>query len=163
MKTRVLVGSATGAVPLAVLALPLPASAATNAQLSVLHAIPGVTVDVWVDGALTLDDFTPSTLAGPLSLAPATYSVAITAAQASMEPVVRPDPAESGSAAGWPPHCSRRPLSCSSPAQPSPLLPSRARHGPCSPRRSSIRFPGGPAPQAMPGWRRRRVAAAISW
>ena len=83
MKTRVLVGSATGAVLLAVLALPLPASAATNAQLSVLHAIPGVTVDVWVDGALTLDDFTPSTLAGPLSLAPATYSVAITASNAT--------------------------------------------------------------------------------
>lgn len=83
MKSRVLAASATGAILLAALSVPLSASAATNAQLSVLHAIPGVTVDVWVNGALTLDDFTPSTLAGPLSLAPATYSVAITASNAT--------------------------------------------------------------------------------
>lgn len=83
MKSRVLAGSATGAILLAALAVPMSASAATNAQLSVLHGIPGVTVDVWVNGALTLDDFTPSTLAGPLSLAPATYSVAITASNAT--------------------------------------------------------------------------------
>lgn len=83
MNRRVLAGSATGAILLAALAAPLSASAATDAKLSVLHAIPGVTVDVWVNGALTLDDFTPSTLAGPLSLAPATYSVAITASDAT--------------------------------------------------------------------------------
>lgn len=82
MKSRILAGSAAGALALAALAVPVSAQAATDAQLSVLHGIPGVTVDVWVNGTLTLDDFTPGTLAGPLSLAPATYSVAITASDA---------------------------------------------------------------------------------
>lgn len=38
------------------------------AKLSVLHGVPGFTVDVWVDGKLTLDNFTPGTLAGPLDV-----------------------------------------------------------------------------------------------
>ncbi|WP_394768476.1 DUF4397 domain-containing protein [Lacisediminihabitans sp.] len=83
MKPRLIAGAAAGAVLIAALAVPMSASAATNAQLSVLHGIPGVTVDVWVNGALTLNDFKPGTLAGPLSLAPATYSVAITASDAT--------------------------------------------------------------------------------
>ncbi len=83
VKTRIMAGSAAGAFLLVALAAPLPASAATNAQLSVLHGVPGVTVDVWVNGALTLDNFTPGTLAGPLSLAPGTYSVAITSSTAT--------------------------------------------------------------------------------
>ena len=83
MKTRVVAGTVAGAFLLAALAVPASASAATNAQLSVLHGAPGVTVDVWVNGALTLDDFAPGTLAGPLSLAPGTYSVAITSSTAT--------------------------------------------------------------------------------
>ena len=39
------------------------------AELSVLHGVPGLTVDVYVDGELTLDDFEPAALAGPLALA----------------------------------------------------------------------------------------------
>ena len=83
MKTRLMAGGVAGAFLLAALAVPMSASAATKAQLSVLHGIPGVTVDVWVNGKLTLNDFKPGTLAGPLSLAPATYSVAITASDAT--------------------------------------------------------------------------------
>jgi len=83
VKTRIMAGSVAGAFLLAALAIPVSASAATNAQLSVLHGVPGVTVDVWVNGALTLNDFKPGTLAGPLSLPPATYSVAITASDAT--------------------------------------------------------------------------------
>ena len=61
-----------------------PAQAADgDAQLSVFHGVPGLTVDVYVNNALTLDDFTPGSLAGPLDLAPGTYSVAITAADAA--------------------------------------------------------------------------------
>jgi hypothetical protein len=83
VKTRIMAGSVAGAFLLAALAVPMSASAATNAQLSVLHGVPGVTVGVWVNGALTLNDFKPGTLAGPLSLPPATYSVAITASDAT--------------------------------------------------------------------------------
>ena len=53
------------------------------AKLSVLHGVPGLTVDVWVDGNLTLDDFAPGTLAGPLELAAGDYDVAITASDAT--------------------------------------------------------------------------------
>jgi hypothetical protein len=53
------------------------------AKLSVLHGVPGLTVDVWVDGNLTLDDFTPGSLAGPLELAAGDYVIAITASDAT--------------------------------------------------------------------------------
>ena len=49
---------------------------------TVVHGIPGLTVDVYVDGALTLDDFAPGTVAGPLTLPSGSHSVAITAADA---------------------------------------------------------------------------------
>lgn len=62
------------------------------AKLSVLHGVPGLTVDVWVDGNLTLDDFTPGTLAGPLELAAGDYEIAITASDATSadNPVIGP-------------------------------------------------------------------------
>jgi len=62
------------------------------ALLSVLHGVPGLTVDVWVNGNLTLDDFTPGTLAGPLELAAGDYQIAITAADATSadNPVIGP-------------------------------------------------------------------------
>ena len=62
------------------------------AKLSVLHGVPGLTVDVWVDGNLTLDDFAPGTLAGPLELAAGDYDVAITASDATSadNPVIGP-------------------------------------------------------------------------
>lgn len=84
MNARIVRGSAaTAALVLAGLTLSTPAFAADDAQLSVVHGIPGVTVDVWVNGELTLDDFTPSTIAGPLALPAATYSVAITESDAT--------------------------------------------------------------------------------
>jgi hypothetical protein len=62
------------------------------ALLSVLHGVPGLTVDVWVNGNLTLDDFTPGTLAGPLELPAGDYDIAITAADATSaaNPVIGP-------------------------------------------------------------------------
>jgi hypothetical protein len=82
---------AAGALSLAAaLAFAAPAQASTphhhdddTARLSVLHGVPGLTVDVWVDGNLTLDDFTPGSLAGPLELAEGDYDIAITAPDAA--------------------------------------------------------------------------------
>jgi hypothetical protein len=86
MRARLVSGIAAGTLALVGLAA-VPASAApsspTSALLSVLHGVPGLTVDVWVNGERTLDDFTPGSLAGPLELAPGTYTVAITAADAT--------------------------------------------------------------------------------
>ena len=64
----------------------------SNASLYVLHGVPGLTVDVYVNGVRQLDDFTPGTLAGPLSLPAGTYSVALTASDAvdDSSPVLGP-------------------------------------------------------------------------
>ncbi len=63
-----------------------------KSDLSVLHGIPDLTVDVYVNDALTLDDFAPSDLAGPLSLDPGDYEVAIRAsdAEATDAPLLGP-------------------------------------------------------------------------
>ncbi|MCU1436830.1 MAG: lipoprotein [Pseudarthrobacter sp.] len=53
------------------------------AKLSVLHGVPDLVVDVWVNGALTLDNFEPGDLAGPLELEGGDYEIAITAADAT--------------------------------------------------------------------------------
>jgi MYXO-CTERM domain-containing protein len=91
MRARLLAGTAAATLALAVVAAG-PASAADDAQLSVLHGVPGLTVDVYVNGDLTLDDFEPGKLAGPLPLAAGTYTVAITAADAKddSDPAIGP-------------------------------------------------------------------------
>ncbi|HQY32893.1 DUF4397 domain-containing protein [Actinotalea sp.] len=85
MRTRTIGTAATGlGLGLALAAAgATPAFAADEAQLSVLHGVPGLTVDVYVNGELTLDDFEPGDLAGPLALPAGTYTVAITAADAA--------------------------------------------------------------------------------
>ncbi|NKX49030.1 DUF4397 domain-containing protein [Arthrobacter deserti] len=76
--------AASAGVFAAALGLAAPAHAAQDdAQLSVLHGVPGLTVDVWVNGERTLDDFAPGSLAGPLPLPAGAYSVAITASDAA--------------------------------------------------------------------------------
>lgn len=71
-----------------------PAVAQDDAQLSVLHGVPGATVDVYVNGNLTLNDFTPGSLAGPLSLPPDTYVVTIVASTDpdDSNPIIGPAP-----------------------------------------------------------------------
>ncbi len=59
------------------------ASAADTAQVYVVHGIPGLPVDVYVNGTRALDNFAPSTVAGPLDLAAGSYSIAVTAADAA--------------------------------------------------------------------------------
>jgi hypothetical protein len=97
---RKTLSAATGAMTLlAAVALASPAQAGTwhhsdegTAKLSVLHGVPGLTVDVWVDGKLTLDNFTPGTLAGPLNVPDGDHKVAITGADATSadHPVIGP-------------------------------------------------------------------------
>lgn len=91
MRVRVPLTLGLGAAILAAAASPAMA-APGDAMLSVLHGVPDTPVDVYVNGDLTLDDFTPGTLAGPLELPPGTYSVAITAPDAAdaSAPVIGP-------------------------------------------------------------------------
>jgi len=90
-----LVGATTfTALGLAAIGLAAPAAADTDdgAVLSVMHGVPDTPVDVWVDDELTVDDFEPGDMAGPLDLPAGTYSVAVTApdAQDTGDPVIGP-------------------------------------------------------------------------
>ena len=92
-RSRALALAAAGSLTLASAAFAVtPAHAADGAKLSVLHAVPDVTVDVYVDGKRTLDNFKPGSLAGPLDLAAGSYEVAITASDADddSDPVIGP-------------------------------------------------------------------------
>jgi hypothetical protein len=93
MRKGIFTAGAGAAAIVAAIALAGPAQAAEgDAQLSVLHGVPGLTVDVWVNGDRTLDDFTPGTLAGPLALPAGAYELAITASDAAdaSAPVIGP-------------------------------------------------------------------------
>ena len=84
MRNTIFTAGAGAAAIAAAITLAGPAQAAEgDAQLSVLHGVPGLTVDVWVNGERTLDDFTPGTLAGPLALPAGAYDLAITASDAA--------------------------------------------------------------------------------
>ncbi|MDI3329473.1 MAG: DUF4397 domain-containing protein [Micrococcus sp.] len=91
--------AATAACGLAFFGSALPAAAAgtddsggDTAKVSVLHGVPDTTVDVYVNGERTLDDFKPGELAGPLELPAGDYELAVTASDAEddSEPVIGP-------------------------------------------------------------------------
>lgn len=77
MRSKIFAGIAVGAIAAVSLLAPASAATAGNAALSVLHGIPDTPVDVYVNGELTLDDFQPGDLAGPLELPAGTYSVVL--------------------------------------------------------------------------------------
>ena len=54
-----------------------PAAAADNGTVYVVHGVPGLTVDVYVNGKAALTGFRPGQVAGPLSLPAGSYDVAI--------------------------------------------------------------------------------------
>tara|TARA_B100000519_G_scaffold116747_2_gene100849 strand:+ start:2231 stop:3055 length:825 start_codon:yes stop_codon:yes gene_type:complete len=85
-------GITAGAIAAFGLAAPAYAISDTTADLSVLHGIPDTPVDVYVNGELTLDDFQPGDLAGPLDLAAGDYEVALTATDAAdaSDPILGP-------------------------------------------------------------------------
>ena len=71
------------AMIIALMALFIPsAGAQATSKVYVVHGIPGATVDVYVNGALTLEDFTPKTVAGPLDLPAGNYAIKVFAANA---------------------------------------------------------------------------------
>jgi hypothetical protein len=57
-------------------------AAAGDGTVYVVHGIPGVTVDVYVNGTKTLPNFTPGTVAGPLTLPAGSYAIKVFAAGA---------------------------------------------------------------------------------
>jgi hypothetical protein len=70
------VAAAAGALALSP-AAPAGAAAAGTSQVSVLHGVPGLTVDVYANGDKILSNFAPGTLTDPLSLPAGDYDLAV--------------------------------------------------------------------------------------
>jgi hypothetical protein len=76
MRIKALAGAVTAG--LAVGLLPLaPAIGQDTAKVSVLHGVPGITVDVYANGQELIPNFTPGTLAGPLDVPAGTYDLQV--------------------------------------------------------------------------------------
>ena len=73
--------AAVASLALAPVAFAAPAHAA-SATVSILHAVPGATVDVYANGKALLTNFKPGTLTDPLMLPEGTYDLKVTAAGA---------------------------------------------------------------------------------
>ena len=75
-----------GAVALLAAPLAAPAQAANaDATVSVLHGVPGATVDVYANGEELLTDFEPGTLTDPTQLPAGTYDLKVTEAGAGAD------------------------------------------------------------------------------
>jgi hypothetical protein len=75
---RILTATATAGVATLALVPAVPASAQQgDATVSVLHAVPGLTVDVYANGEELIPDFEPGTLTDPQSLPAGTYDLAV--------------------------------------------------------------------------------------
>lgn len=73
-----------------VILLALATVGVANAQtgtgtVTVIHGVPGLTVDVYVNGDLTLEDFAPDNITDPLELPAGDYNIEIYAAGADPE------------------------------------------------------------------------------
>lgn len=62
--------------------LAAPSAAAGTSDVSILHGVPGLTVDVYANGNKILSNFAPGTLTDPLQLPEGTYNLAVFAAGA---------------------------------------------------------------------------------
>ncbi|MDJ0953890.1 MAG: DUF4397 domain-containing protein [Acidimicrobiia bacterium] len=83
-----------GAMLLALLPATGALAQSSEGQVVVVHGIPDLTVDVYVNGDLTLEDFEFGTVAGPLTLPEGTYDLEIYPADADPS---SSDPALAGS------------------------------------------------------------------
>ena len=66
-----------GVTAAAALTIPPAMASQQDATVSVLHAVPGLTVDVYVNGEETIADFTPGTLTDPMMLPAGSYDIEV--------------------------------------------------------------------------------------
>ncbi|MFN4001981.1 DUF4397 domain-containing protein [Microcella sp.] len=83
MRNRILAGLGVAALATVGVAAPANAVSDTTADVWVVHAVPGLTVDVYLNGALTLEDFEPGTFEAIVDAEPGQYIVDIVAADAA--------------------------------------------------------------------------------
>ena len=65
------------AAALALPVLPTGAAETGNGKVTVVHAVPDLTVDVYANGGMLLEDFAPGTITGVVKLAPGSYDVEV--------------------------------------------------------------------------------------
>lgn len=63
--------------------VPGTAAAKDRGKVTVVHAVPDLTVDVYANDGLLLEDFEPGTITDPVRLVPDTYDVEITPANSN--------------------------------------------------------------------------------
>ncbi|WP_336921148.1 DUF4397 domain-containing protein [Aquipuribacter sp. SD81] len=90
----VLAASGAALLPLA-FAAPAAASGSDDAQVAVFHGVPGLTVDVYANGDVLLEDFEPGTITDPVELPAGSYELEVFPAGADAE---AEDPAISATA-----------------------------------------------------------------
>jgi hypothetical protein len=83
------------AVALLMILAPAASAQSDTGSVTVVHGVPGVTVDVWVNGDPTLEGFEPGTVTDPLELPAGSYDIEIYPAGADPD---SEDPVISGSA-----------------------------------------------------------------
>lgn len=90
MRARMLLSSVVALFLVVVAAPAWGAQTSDSATVTVLHALPGFTADVYVNGELTLNGFEPETATDPLSLPPGDYAIDIrdVGAPADSEPAL---------------------------------------------------------------------------
>ncbi len=77
MTSRVRFFTLAGLLVLALAAAPAAQAAEEKANVTVVHAFPGLTVDVYVNGDLAIPGFVPETITPPLAFDPGTYDIVI--------------------------------------------------------------------------------------
>jgi hypothetical protein len=79
MRKRLVAVALTALIGAPILAA-VPAQAAGTATVTIVHGVPGLTVDVYANGQKLLSDFKPGTVTDPQKLPAGTYDLAVFAA-----------------------------------------------------------------------------------
>jgi hypothetical protein len=77
MKRRIAIAGAAGLFALALAPMSADAAGSGDATVSVLHAVPGLTVDVYANGDELIPNFKPGTLSDPLEVPAGTYDLQV--------------------------------------------------------------------------------------
>jgi hypothetical protein len=77
MKRQLAVAGTAGLLALSLTPTSAHAAESGNATVSVLHAVPGLTVDVYANGEELIPDFEPGTLSDPLEIPAGSYDLQV--------------------------------------------------------------------------------------
>mgnify|MGYP002777266929 FL=1 len=100
MRNRILAGLGVAALATVGVAAPATAVSPTTADIWVVHAVPGVEVDVYINGNLAIAGFDPTTVTPLVDVAPGNYVVDIVPAATPAAETITPGTGLFGTGAG---------------------------------------------------------------